>query len=134
MLVMPTTWPSPDSISFGNSASRHPHLPHHVRLVHRQPLLLVGLGDRVEAERAAGVVDEDVAGADCGYEGLDRGRVGDVERDRLAADLCRQLLEPLEAAGAENRAVALAGQRPRGRCADAAGSAGDHRGLHRFRP
>jgi hypothetical protein len=49
----------------------HPHRAQHVRLVHPPPLLFVGLGDRIEAERTPGVVDQDIAARNLGHEGGD---------------------------------------------------------------
>jgi hypothetical protein len=98
----------------------HPHRPQYVRLVHRPPQFLVGLAHWCEPERAAGVVDEHVAGGDLRREPGDRLRLGHVQLDCPPADLSRQLLQPLEPAGAEDNPVAAAGQGPGGGGADAA--------------
>src|SRR5690606_40881267 len=51
-----------------------------VDVVHPLPVVEVGLGDGGEAERAAGVVDQEVAAVDPGGEGGHGVLVGDVER------------------------------------------------------
>jgi hypothetical protein len=42
-------------------------------------VLLIGLIDRLEAERAAGAVDDDVDLVELRGQGSDRGGIGDVE-------------------------------------------------------
>lgn len=109
----------------------HPHRPHHVRLVHLQPLRFVGLGDRIDSKRTAGVVDEHVAGLDLAGKGGDRLGIGDVELDCPSADLPCKRLQAVEAAGGEDRSVALPSEGYRGGGADAARSPRDHSRSHR---
>jgi hypothetical protein len=63
----------------------------HVGVEHHLPVAVVPLGDRVQAGGQAGVVDQQVGAAvPLGHgrpERLDRGRLGDVQRQRGGADL-----------------------------------------------
>ena len=119
--------PSPLRSSAGQQCLRHPHHAHHVRLEHAAPVLLVGLGHRLQAERAAGVVDQH---RELG-EGLrqigDRGGISDVQAHRSAADLARHLLAALEPPGRGHDVEAGGGQRSDGRGADSAAGARDQR-------
>ena len=55
---MVMTWPSPRRDQLRQQRPGHPHHAEHVGVVHPAPLLLVGLGDGSQPERAAGVVHE----------------------------------------------------------------------------
>ena len=95
--------------------------------MHPLLVLLGRLPERVAAERAAGVVDEDVDPAERLERGVDERlaavRVGDVERVREVA------VEQLDAPGADGDLHPRLLERPRRRRADAAGRAGDDRDL-----
>ena len=71
--------------------------PEHVRLEHLEPLRLVRLGHRLEAQRPARGVDDHVDLGKRRGERLDRSRVGDVELDRFAANLVGELAAALDA-------------------------------------
>ena len=95
------------------------------------PVLVAGVGHRVQADPGAGVVDQQVgvavAVADGGREGLDRGRVGDVQGQGGGADLLGQGLEAVGAAGAGDHVEAGPGQPAGAGRPDPAGRPGDDR-------
>ena len=64
-------WPSPLASIFGSRRLRHADGAEDVRVEHLLPSVEVGLLDRVETERAAGVVDEHAALVDRGAELVD---------------------------------------------------------------
>ncbi|MEY9487061.1 hypothetical protein RKD26_002855 [Streptomyces calvus] len=114
-----TTVPSPLASSLGSRALGDVEGAEDVRLVHGAPLLRVAGGDRVGAERAAGVVDEHADGPEGGGELVDGGPVGHVERvggGRVAGrgELLGQRLDAVLAAGGEDDAVPGLGE-PAGR-------------------
>ena len=112
---------------------RHALDAEHVRLEHLAPLLLVRLGDGLEAQRAARRVDDDVdLGQRFGERG-DRRGIRHVELDRIAADLGGELAAALDAARGGDRVEAGAGQSANRRRADAARSARDERDPARAR-
>ena len=83
-------------------------------------------GHRLQAERAAGVVDEHVHPVAGGrHEPGDVVVAGDVARDGHPADLGGQALDPLGPPRRAHDAEALRGEQPRGGGADAAARPGD---------
>ena len=117
----------PAALQRGEEGLGHPHHAHHVRLVHLPPVLLVGLGDRLQPECAAGVVDHHGDLREALGELRDRVRVGDVEPQRAAADLAGHLLAALDAPGRGDDLEACGGERAHRRLADAAAGAGHQR-------
>jgi hypothetical protein len=106
-----------------------------VEVDHPVPLLGGRVLDRAQ-QHLAGVVDEDVEPPQLLDGAVDRGNglllVGDVGLDRqggvaLAANLCREALQPLEPAGRHRDFGPLFRQRARGRLADPAAGASDQR-------
>ena len=97
-----------------------------VSYIVRQPVE-VGLGDRVRAQRPAGVVDQQVAAvADgCGQR-RDVVLAGDVADHGSAVDLLGQRLDPVGAPGRADHLVALGGQPARRRRPDPAARSGHH--------
>ena len=88
----------------------------HVDLVHGPPVGGVGVGDGLGAERAASVVDQHVAAAEGGGEGVDGGAVGDIQDVGTASrpaglrQLRGQRVDPVGAARGEHHAVAGRGE------------------------
>ena len=99
----------------------------HVRLVHPRQSASCPVADRVEAEGAAGVVDQQPAGRDGGDERVDRVAIGDVEVVGGGTDLGGERLEPVEPAGADDDVEAFRGQAAGGGGADAGRRPGHHR-------
>ena len=104
--------------------------PVEVERDHPLPLLDRGVDDRAEQHHAR-VVDHRVEPAELGGRAL-HGRdrllaVGDVGLDREPADLGRERVEAVLAAGGEGDLRALRRQRPRRRLADPAARARDER-------
>src|SRR5215216_6532557 len=98
----------------GQERPGDPQQADHVGVQRGLPVVVAALGHRVEAEGGAGVVDQQVgvavAVADGGGEGVDRGRVGDVQGQGGGADLLGQGGEAVGAAGAGDHVEAGPGQ------------------------
>ena len=109
----------------GQQRFGHPRDAEHVDVVHPLPVVEVGRTDGAEPAGAARVVDEDPALRDRGGEGIDGGLVGDVERDRAAADLRGEGLEPVGTPGGGDDLEALGGEPSGGGGPDPAACAGD---------
>ena len=117
----------------GLERAHHPDAAEVVRPQHRlDPLRLER--EEVAAPGDAGVVDEQVdtrvALQDRGRGPVDVGALRDVADLVLAAELGRELLEPLLPSRDEHGLPAATRQLPRGRLADAARGAGDDRDPH----
>jgi hypothetical protein len=80
--------------------------------------------DRLESQRAAGVVHEHVQHGDAADKRLDRGGVADVEEHGAAVNLGGQLLQAFEAACPNYDIEPRGRQFPRDRHAEARGGAG----------
>ena len=114
-----TISPSPESISFGSSARVTRSVPSTlVSHIHRQ-LLQVGVGDRLQALGAAGVVDQHVDPAQLAGQRVDRRAVSDVGHNRGAADLVGQRLDPVGPTRHRHHVKALGGKGSRGCLTDA---------------
>ena len=129
--------PAPLATSAGSSAWVTCSVPMHVDLVHRPPVVGVGLGDGSSAERAAGVVDQHVAAraADLGRERGDRRVVGDVAgRPRCRRSRRRSASSRSARRAAQTTSKPSARQAAGGGRADAAAGPGDDRGPRSCRP
>src|SRR5439155_15339384 len=91
------------------------------------PALRVGVREEVEAVVEARVVDEDVEPPRPRHHVSRSVEVGDVDLDRLAADLGDELLRGLERPARDDHVRALRGQAPRDGGADASAPARDER-------
>ena len=103
----------------------HPEHAEDVGVVHPPPLVDVGGLDRVEPEGAARAVHDDVDPVERRGQRRDGRVVGDVERQRPAADLGGQLLAALHPAGCGDGLEAGGRERPHGGRADPAARARD---------
>ena len=112
----------------GEEGLAHAQRREHVALVHRGPLLSLPLGDRVDSQGAAGVVDDGVHGAARKRlvgQSLDVVRLLEVCGHPGAAGLGGQGLEPLHPPRGGDNLPAVAAQQPDGGGADAGGGPGD---------
>src|SRR5699024_3908204 len=105
----------------------------HVDVVHALPVVQIRLGGGLDAQRAAGDVDERVQGATEQLvhaldQACDRVVVGDVDGQDVAAGVGRELLQALLATGDGQRATSVGDQTGRGGTTDPGGGAGDDRG------
>ena len=112
---------------FGQQRTSDPQRAQHVGFPHPPPVLQVGVGHRLQALGAAGVVDQHVDPAQPGGQFVDCGPVGDVDHNCRAADLGGQRVDPVSPPRHRHHVKALRGEGSRGRFADARARAGDDR-------
>ena len=107
--------------------ARHAHQPGDVRRDHGRLIRFGRFGDRIAAERQAGVVEEDVEPAERVHRGLDEAlaafRVGHVELERHVR------VDAFDTACSARDANSQRAQVPHDGRADPARRAGDDRGL-----
>src|SRR5260370_737562 len=112
------------------ASSSHPHETEDVGLPHLDPVLVAGLGDRVEAAGEAGVIDENVDAAEFFLhprdEGIDAVELGHVQGQSHAA-VSHNPPHALEPTRAADDSITEATQRHYGGGTDPRRSSGDHR-------
>ena len=112
------------------AGTRHPHEAKHVGLPHADPLIVVGLLDRVETQGSARVVDEHVDASESfphlAHELADAFLIGDVEMQGHAV-FTSNALQAIDPARSDHHSVALTPECDRGRRPDPRRSPRDHR-------
>ena len=106
--------------------SGHTQRADHVRLVHRAPIVVVGVLDAIAADGTAGGVDENAALRHLGTEMFYRLRVRDIEADGACPELLSESTEAVFAASTNHDVEALGRQPARSCHADSAARSRDH--------
>ena len=121
---MNTRWPRPRATIAGASAAGERDRRAQVDLEHAVDLLLGQLGQRARCRAAPALATSTSTSPASSTQPLDGLAVGEVARERAAAELGGERLEHVGAAAGEVEARAARGERAGDRVADAAGRAG----------